>query len=131
MTMGLKMARRDSAGKEPAGSWQIEGLDKWSGRKLVWVPTTGDKKMSTTRSPRPSSRTKLLTQHPFYKDHDLDRDDWEIPCECWGAATAVPCTDEEQAKFGCGRPCDCCSVAFECDKCGTRWVGRRPAPEME
>ena len=77
----------------------------------------------------PPMTTKLLTEHPFYKDHDIVRDDDQIPCECWGVAQKVKCTDEERVKFGVGTFYDCGAVAFICVKCETRWVGTESSPD--
>lgn len=53
-----------------------------------------------------------------------------IKCDCGGYAEKAEATEEEEEKYGCGRQ-GCCSRAFVCAVCGTRWVGSAEAPEME
>lgn len=60
----------------------------------------------------------------------IARTDYAIKCKCGGFAEQVDATPEEDREYGCGRPM-CCSAAFVCAICGTRWVGSREAPEME
>lgn len=67
--------------------------------------------------------------HPFTAE--IAQQEKGIACTCGGYAEIVPCTDEERAKYGCGRNYDCCSRAFVCRLCGTRYAGSTSAPEME
>lgn len=63
---------------------------------------------------------------------ELSRDDEGIRCPACkkGYAESVEPTDEEEAKYGCGRP-GCCSRAFVCAACGVRTAARAPAPDMD
>lgn len=53
-----------------------------------------------------------------------------VACACGGYADRVACTEDERAKFNCGR-WGCCSRAFVCRACGNRIVGMAEAPEMD
>jgi hypothetical protein len=66
----------------------------------------------------------------FSVERSLERNDYGIPCKCGGYADRVACTAEEIRQYGCGRSWECCSRAFVCRKCNTRYVGQAPAPEM-
>lgn len=80
-----------------------------------------------------TKRTKVVTSKkiPTELELEMERGDKAIPCECGGYCDKVDCTDEERKEFNCGRSYDCCSVAFVCRICKTRYAGTQPAPEME
>jgi hypothetical protein len=62
---------------------------------------------------------------------NVERYDKAIECECHGYAAREASTREEDlAAGGCGR-IGCCTAAFVCRVCGTRWIVSLPAPEME
>lgn len=52
---------------------------------------------------------------------------------CKGYAGQVESTEEEIANktLNCGRSIACCCIAFVCDICGTRIVGKRLSPGMD
>lgn len=82
-------------------------------------PTSG-----VAGGPAVTAKSREFTQ-------DIERDTQGIRCEaCGGYAESMQPSDDEDAQFGCGSR-RCCSRAFVCGLCGTRWVGRAPAPEME
>ena len=61
----------------------------------------------------------------------VERDISGVACECGGYAERdYEVTEEEDRKYGCGRHL-CCSRAFVCQLCKTRWIGSAAAPEME
>lgn len=61
----------------------------------------------------------------------VERNTEGVQCECGGyARRTTDITDDEDREYGCGRP-RCCSVAFNCPLCRTRWLGTLEAPEME
>jgi hypothetical protein len=91
------------------------------GLKRAFAAAKATRKRPTLRKPIPSK---------FSVERSLERDDYSIPCKCGGYADRVSCTADEIAKYGCGRPWECCSRAFVCRKCKTRYVGTAPAPEM-
>ena len=62
---------------------------------------------------------------------ELERRTEAIKCECGGYAERVKCTPEEIKQYNCGRTYECCSRAFVCCMCGTRWVGAAEAPEAD
>jgi len=65
----------------------------------------------------------------------FDRDAEGLPCECGGYADRdYKMTIEELKGRTCGRDTttyQCCSRAFVCRICKTRWLGIAAAPEME
>ena len=61
---------------------------------------------------------------------ELPRGTTGAPCMCGGYADEVDATDDEEGRYGCGRP-GCCMSAFKCRLCGKRLLARFPAPEME
>jgi hypothetical protein len=60
----------------------------------------------------------------------VERGSDALECECGGYAERATPTAAEDKKYGCGRP-RCCTRAFVCKICGTRWVGQAAAPEMD
>lgn len=50
-------------------------------------------------------------------------------CSCGGTPVKVEQTEEEAKEYNCSK--GCCGLAFECDKCKTRFVFKLEAPEME
>jgi len=61
----------------------------------------------------------------------VERDTKGIPCsECDGYAKQILATEEEEAKFGCGRK-GCCLCVFWCLVCNHRSLTFIEAPEME
>ena len=65
----------------------------------------------------------------------LERGTDAVKCECGGYCEACEYTDDEARKYGCGRELifkyQCCVAAFKCVICGTRYVGRFEAPDMD
>lgn len=63
---------------------------------------------------------------------DLPRSATSAPCpNCNGYSDEAECTDDEVAMQSCGRRYACCISAFVCRLCGTRFVARLEAPEMD
>lgn len=53
-----------------------------------------------------------------------------IRCACGGFASRVDPTTDEDKEHGCGRS-GCCTRAYVCGLCQTRYAGAAEAPEME
>lgn len=67
-------------------------------------------------------------------DINIERETEAIECECGGYCERVDCTEEECAKYGCGRDSpggECCARAFVCKVCGKRYAASAPAPDMD
>lgn len=52
-----------------------------------------------------------------------------VLCSCGGKPAVEEQTAEEEKDHGCGH--GCCLTAIRCPKCGTRFLIRLEAPEME
>lgn len=89
------------------------------------VVTRGDMREDWDVLRKPVSNTKT-----FDAIMSVARNAEGIPCSCGGYAESVDVTAEEEKAHGCGRK-GCCSRAFVCKVCKTRWVGQAEAPEME
>jgi len=64
--------------------------------------------------------------------YSIPRDTIGIECpNCHGYAKRVNCTTEENKQYGCGSRFECCSRAFVCVLCNSRFVGTAESPEME
>ncbi len=63
-------------------------------------------------------------------EDELPRGTTGAPCVCGGYADEVDATEDEEGRYGCGRP-RCCMGAFKCRLCGKRLLARFPAPEMD
>jgi hypothetical protein len=68
-----------------------------------------------------------------FLEWNLSRLSEGVECpRCGGYAPEVDSTPEEiESELNCGRSWACCCAAFVCNKCGTRLVGHREAPEMD
>jgi len=58
------------------------------------------------------------------------RDIVQARCSCGGLVEERETTADEDKEFGCGYK-GCCSTAFVCVKCNTRFVLEFDAPEAE
>lgn len=80
--------------------------------------------------------TRMLRDRKDWRSFSFERDADGIKCECGGYADRDCRMTKEEIEAGgsCGRDTpdyQCCSRAFVCAVCKTRWIGTAPAPEME
>ena len=55
----------------------------------------------------------------------------KMTCSCGGAVIEDGVTAKERKEFDCGRSFACCTGAYKCTKCQTRFLIEYESPEME